>query len=341
MRCANPLVIPLLLLLGLSYAPALGAESTESGPSVLVAEPVINAGTVPVGEPIEAEFVIENQGDAPLEILRVQPACGCTVAEYDETIEPGGTGRIRATVDTTSEVGVNAKVISVLTNDPQTPRIRLTIESNVKPFLSMRPGYARFTSFVRDDRDQSIPQLLWADDFEKLEITGVETPGAWVEVSYREAIETERSEEGVGQQWRIDVTLSKDAPVGPVADRILLRTNHPEQKVVEIPVTGFVRPLVAVLPPEVNLGKIDPSEGQEWGILVRNFGSAPLWIEDIESTVQGIEVTVEPIEEGHQYRLVFTPTAEMAKGAFEGRVELATNLPQQPKLTVTLEGEVL
>jgi hypothetical protein len=327
-----------LLAVAASFDPVLAAEG---GPSAVVADPVFDAGTLPVGQPIEADFVIQNQGDAPLEITQVQPACGCTVASYDETIEPGASGIVRAVVDTTSEVGPNAKAISVFTNDPQNPRIQLSIESNVKPFLTLEPGYARFTSFVHEDRDQSIPQILWTDDFQDLEITAVELPQSWVDVSYRETTDTESSDKGVGKQWRIDVTLSKAAPVGLLADRVLLRTNHPQQKVVEIPISGFVRPMVAVTPPELNFGKIDPADAQKWGILVRNFGSAPLQIEGVDSTIEGIEVAVEPLQEGQQYKLVFTPTSKMAKGLFKGRVELATNLPQQPKITVNLQGEVL
>lgn len=338
MRRVTYLAILTLLAVAASFDPVLAAEG---GPSAVVADPVFDAGTLPVGQPIEAEFVIQNQGDAPLEITQVHPACGCTVASYDETIEPGASGMVRALVDTTSEVGPNAKAISVFTNDPQNPRIQLSIESNVKPFLTLEPGYARFTSFVHDDRDQSIPQILWTDDFQDLEITAVELPQSWVDVSYRETTDTESSDNGVGKQWRIDVTLSKAAPVGLLADRVLLRTNHPQQKVVEIPISGFVRPMVAVTPPELNFGKIDPADAQKWGILVRNFGSAPLQIEGVDSTIEGIEVAVEPLQEGQHYKLVFTPTSKMAKGLFKGRVELATNLPQQPKITVNLQGEVL
>jgi len=316
-------------------------EAAEAAPSAVIAETVFKAGEIPVGEPIEAEFAIENQGDARLEIESVQPDCGCTVAKYDEVIEPGATGTVRAVVDTTSLLGPSVKTISVLTNDPEHRRIKLTIEAHARPFLTLDPGHARFSTFVREEHDQSIPQLLWTDDFEELEITGVETPEDWVEVSYREATETERSDEGVGKQWRVDVTLSKDAPVGPLADRILLRTNHPKQKVVEIPVTGFVRPMVAVMPPRVDFGKIDLATAKRWGVLVRTFGSSPLQIESIESSIEGIEVEIEPVQEGQQYYLVFTPTEAMAKGPFKGEVEVQTNLPDRPKLTVSLLGEVL
>ncbi|HSL83003.1 MAG TPA: hypothetical protein VLF66_09510, partial [Thermoanaerobaculia bacterium] len=221
------------------------------------------------------------------------------------------------------------------------PRIQLTVKSDVRPFLTVEPGYARFTSFVHEDQDETQSQVLWASDFEALEVTGVESPQPWIEVAYRPASEAELAAQGTGKQWRIDVTLVAEAPVGPVAEHVRVRTNHPHQKAIEIPVSGFVRPIVAVTPPDVNFGKVDPSHEQQWGILVRNFSSSPLEIEDVSSTVPGIQVKVEPLQAGQQYKLVFTPTAEMAAGPFDGRVELKTNLPQQPTITVALRGERL
>ena len=55
----------------------------------------------------------------------------------------------------------------------------------------------------------------------------------------------------------------------------------------------------------------------------------------------GLDVEVESIEEGAAVPLVFTPTAGMTKGPFPGSVELRTNLPQQPSVTVDLRGEIL
>lgn len=330
-----------ILTLLLAAVPVLPAGAADGGPSAKITEPVIDVGEVPVGETIEAVFEIVNEGDQPLEITDVRPACGCTVAEFDKVIQPGATGKVRATVDTTNIVGPNAKAVTVFTNDAENPRLRLTVKSEVKPFLALSPGYARFTTFVHDDRDQTSPQLLAAPDFQDLEIESVDSPQPWIEVSYREARETEREQEVTGKQWRIDVTLSKDAPVGPLADHVVVHTNHPKQKVIDIPVSGFVRPMVAVTPPRVNFGKVNPAEAQKWGILVRNFGSTPLEIQDVKSTVTGLEVEVEPIEAGQQYKLVFTPTEKMSKGPFRGSVELHTNLPQFPSVKVDLSGEVL
>lgn len=330
-----------ILTLLLATLPALPATAADGGPAARVVEPVLDVGEVPVGEPVEAIFSIRNEGNRPLEITEVRPACGCTVAEYDEVIEPGATGTVKARLDTRSIFGPNAKAITVYTNDPANPRLQLTLKSDVRPFLGVDPGYARFTSFVQQDRDQTSSQLLVAPEMEGLEVLEVKSPQPWIAVSYREARPGERDETAAGKQWRIDVTLSKDAPVGPVADQVQVHTNHPKQKVVEIPVSGFVRPMVAVTPPNVSFGSVDPSQAQQWGILVRNFGSTPLEIQGFESSVEGLDVAVEPIEDGQQYKLVFTPTPRMAKGPFQGHLELRTNLPAQPRVTVGLSGEVL
>ncbi len=340
MRRAPYVAILTLLLTAAPIAPVAPAAAAEGKPVAVVAEPVVDAGEVPVGEPIDVVFEIENQGDAPLSITEVRPTCGCTVAEFDETIEPGATGKVHAQVDTTSIVGPNAKAITVFTDDPDNPRIQLTVQSDVKPFLTVAPGYARFTTFIREERDQTQSQLLSAPDFPGLEITGVESPAEFVKVSYREARADERAEGADGKQWRIDVTLDKTAPIGPVADHVIVRTNHPKQQTVEVPISGFVRPMVAVTPPSVDFGQVDPAESQEWGVLVRNFGEQPLVIEGVSSSVPGLDVRVEALREGEQFRLVLAPTAAMSKGTFRGTAEIRTNLPQQPSLSIDLSGEI-
>src|SRR5882757_6798837 len=69
-------------------------------PKATVVEPVKDVGSVPKGQKIIHDFVIKNDGDADLTITNVQPACGCTVAEFDKLIKPGATGKVHAVVDT-------------------------------------------------------------------------------------------------------------------------------------------------------------------------------------------------------------------------------------------------
>lgn len=62
---------------------------------------VFDAGTVAKGATIHADIKVKNTGKYPLFIANIQPACSCTVSEYDkDPIPPGETTIIKAEVDT-------------------------------------------------------------------------------------------------------------------------------------------------------------------------------------------------------------------------------------------------
>lgn len=329
-----------ILTLLVAISPAFGVHADGGAPKAVIEKTTIDVGSIPRGQSIQADFVVKNEGTATLEITSARPSCGCTVADFDRMIEPGQSGKIHAVVDTTSLLGATGKTVTVTTNDPANPRFQLTIQSDVKPFVFADPGYARYTLFVHNDRDQVINQIVYSRDFPGLEILSVESPKPFIKVSKREARPDERATDALGNQWVLEITLAKDTPIGPVSDNVRVTFNHPKQKVMEIPVSGFVRPVVAVTPPSLNLGKVNPADPQKWGVLVKNFGSQALELGAIQNDIPGIDVAVESIEAGRQFKIVFTPKPNMAKGDFAGKVTIKTNLTQQGDIVVDLKGSV-
>jgi hypothetical protein len=74
-------------------------------------------GTISEGQKLEVAFRFLNSGSKPLIIARVQPSCGCTVAEQpDEPILPGKEGVIKASFNSEGRVGINHKKIYVIAN---------------------------------------------------------------------------------------------------------------------------------------------------------------------------------------------------------------------------------
>jgi hypothetical protein len=74
-------------------------------------------GTIPEGQKLEVAYRFLNSGDKPLIIARVQPSCGCTVAEQpEEPILPGKEGVIKASFNSEGRVGINNKIIYVIAN---------------------------------------------------------------------------------------------------------------------------------------------------------------------------------------------------------------------------------
>lgn len=331
------------VILALGAALLVAATLLAAGkPKAVVVEPVKDVGTVPKGEKIINDFVIRNEGDAVLEITNVQPACGCTVAEFDKTIAPGQTGKVHAVVETTNFSGPISKGVSVFTSDPDTPQIDLTIRANVEPYISVKPGYARYITVQGEEKEGNIAQTLWTPDGTDFAITGVDSPWPYLKVTFREAKPEERVPESKGKQWRVEMLLANNAKVGALSDYVTVHTDHPKQKIVQIPVSGFVRPVLAVTPPAADFGRIELKEPVRKALNIRNFATEPIKVTGVDPSLpKGIETKVEPLEEGREYQVRIILSPELAKGPFNGKLTIHTDSPKVPTLEVALKGTVI
>jgi hypothetical protein len=329
-------------ILALCAALLVAATVLAAGkPKAVAVEPIKDVGTVPKGDKIVQDFLIRNDGDAVLEITNIQPACGCTVAEFDRTIAPGKTGKVHAVVDTATFNGPIAKGLAVFTNDPDTPTIELTVRAKVEPYISVKPGYARYITVQGEPVEGDIAQTLWAPDGAPMDITAVESPWPYLKATYREARPEERLPDVKGKQWRVELKLGNDAKVGPLADYVTVRTNHPKQKVVQIPITGFVRPVVAVTPPVADFGTFEVKEPAKKVLNIRNFATEPIKVTSVEGNLKGIQAKLEPLEDGREYQVQLTLGPGLAKGSFDGKLMIHTDSPKAPLLEVQLKGTVL
>lgn len=319
-----------------------GSLLAAGKPKATVAEPVKDVGTVPKGEKVIHDFLIKNEGDADLQITNVQPACGCTVAEFDKVIKPGATGKVHLTLDSSTFNGPISKGASVFTNDPDHPQIELTIHAKVEPYISVKPGYARYITVQGEKQEGDIVQTLWSPDGASWDITGVDSPYPFLSVTFHEAKPEERLPEAKGKQWKVEMKLSNSAKVGPLADYVTVHTNYPKQKVVTIPVSGFVRPVIAVTPPNGDLGNIEVKEPLRKSLDVRNFATEPIKVTSIDSTLpKQIEAKVEPITEGREYQVRVIVNPGIAKGPFTGKLMIHTDSPKVPTVEVELKGVVI
>lgn len=333
-----------VLLVAASLLAQGTAATSESAakPKAVAVEPIKDVGFVPKGEMASHEFQIRNEGDSPLEVREVRAACGCTVADYDHVIAPGQTGKVRVTVDTATFNGPIAKGVTVFTNDPATPQMELTIRANVEPFIKVKPGYARFITVQGEEKEGTIVQTLWTPDKSPVSIVKIDNPYSFLEVKFWEAKPEERLKDIADQQqWKIEMHLHNSAPVGPLVEPIKVYTDHPKQKLVQIPVSGFVRPILAVTPPVIDFGQISAAQPAQVSVNVRNFASEAIKVTGITGDVQGLEAKIEPLQEGREYKVRLTLKPEAQKGPFLGKLTMTTDSPKLPKLEVQLKGTVI
>jgi len=92
----------------------------------------VDFGEVESGKSVDISFEFENTGTDMLVIKNVIPSCGCTTAALTKKeFQPGEKGTIASKFNTGGYNGKVIKTITVTSNDPQTPEIRLTISGTV------------------------------------------------------------------------------------------------------------------------------------------------------------------------------------------------------------------
>ncbi|MCA9244545.1 MAG: DUF1573 domain-containing protein [Phycisphaerales bacterium] len=110
-----------------------------------------NFGSLWYGDPAETDIRIENKGDAPLEIKAVKTSCGCTAAKPKvDRLEPGTGDVISLTYNTKKNVKNVMQYVTVETNDPRQPAIRIKVQGTVRNLVECEPRSIALGQITRD-----------------------------------------------------------------------------------------------------------------------------------------------------------------------------------------------
>ncbi len=321
-----------LVLIAAALVPAhAAAEAVQGTPRVAVVKNDVDLGVVAVGQDVEHVFDVRNDGDAPLTLGKATVSRGGKVTAAPATIAPGQAAQVRLVVDTFLVRGKVPVMAAFPTNDPVTARLELTLTVEVKPFISVDPGQARYL-MVQGAPAGTIRQRVWA-----IAVTGVASPHAFLAVAFREATALERDPAVARRQWVVDITLPTDAPVGALAGSVVVSVDHPAQKKAWIPVSGFVRPMFAVTPPAADLGNFDPKVPSLGVLVVKNFADESADLTAVTCSIAGIKPAIEIVEAGHHWRIRLSADPALS-GPVQGTLRITTSSPKVPVIEVPLTG---
>ncbi|MGH9369140.1 MAG: DUF1573 domain-containing protein, partial [Thermoanaerobaculia bacterium] len=323
-------------------APAPPAKgSAVAGPKIEVVPETKDAGTVAKGAMVDATFVIKNNGASDLVISDARPSCGCTVASFDKLIKPGSEGKLTSSVDTKNFSGPISKSILLVSNDPERPQLNLFIKAIVKPFVDVMPtGYVRFSVVKGDSAAQDVVLVSEEKTFKPMI---AETAQPYVKAELIPAGEKDKIAGRPGDQYKLRVSVTAEAPEGLLNAPIRITTGVPQQPTVEIPVSGYVRSRVSVTPALVNFGNFTAGKDAITRniIVTNNKPNTPIKVTKAEVSVPGFQTDVVPTQEGVSYTVVVKAGEKVKKGVLEGTVKLYTTDKEKAVIELPLKGEVL
>jgi hypothetical protein len=310
---------------------------TGDQPEMVIKDTEFDAGTVNKGDQIKHDFVVENKGKGTLEITHVQPACGCTVTEFDKQIAPGKTGKITATVNTTNFSGPIQKTISVTTNDAKMANFQLTIKATVKAILNVEPAEYQQLGLVFKGQPMEKVFTLKSEDGSPFEITQINADDPALKYEVKVAQDKKSAE--------FKVILTPDHPVGPISGRFTLSTTHPKAPSVVISVYGTIREPLTVYPTELVYSGLSKSFVNEHPedvslnktITVSFEQAADLEVKKVTCSLPFVEATSTAITPNQRYSIQVKIKPPVKEGDFNGTITIDTN---KKAITIPIRGKI-
>lgn len=333
---AAPLFLAALLFIAPLPAPAQGEEAKQ--PKLVAEERVYTTGEIARDQVVDHTFKIRNTGTATLAIHDAVASPNLEIVSRPTSLAPGMAGEVHVRVPLLyDKPAALLKQIELHTNDPETPSFVLELKILSTEYVTAKPGYARWIS-VQHERAGAISEHFSAPDGQEFQVLRTTAPPAGITATISPAKKTPENH----GEWKVDLTLAEDAPVGAIVGTLLVYVNHPKQKIVPIPLSGFMRPVMAVTPNTLSVGELALTAKRSQAFVVKSFSTAPIQVTRVEHDLKGFPpASLETRTPGREYRikLDFDP-ATMPKGAFRGTLKIYTDSPKMALLSVPIDGTV-
>jgi hypothetical protein len=342
------LVLSLVFLCAAALAAFAAAQEKQApaksaggkAPKAVVDHMKAEVGEVLEVQDIERTFTIKNAGDAELQILNVKPGCGCSVADYDKVIPPGGEGKIRAHIYGAKIFpGELEKSFYVTTNDPANEKFTLVIEGKVtKAFeLSREMRWAGFT-----DEPLKLESVVTNLLTSPMIVTGArwddESKAKGIDAKFNLKFETISK----GRTYRLTITKKTDLAPDDFVAKVILTTDNPKLKEKAVPVAITVMPDVAVHPPKIYYGDMTNPPGvtkafERTFTIVAARGDSLKVLKAVSSR-SDMTVKVQEAVPGKSFKgtVVVRPPSKAEQ--YSGKITITTNYPKYHEITLEVIG---
>ncbi|MCO5171286.1 MAG: DUF1573 domain-containing protein [Planctomycetes bacterium] len=334
-------LLPLVLL----ALPALAADPPAEGQGPrLHVERTILFDELIQGKVIDLKVPIHNRGDAPLQLTRAEPSCGCTVmALPTDPIPPGGRAELALRFDSSEKLGAQSLQILLYSNDPTQNDVgsfctQLFVQGDVRSLYRVNPAGAFFGEVVRGlgveervvtitgqgEARRGFTARVVSATPDHLQVVAEPVPGG---------------EGGRPRGLRLRLRLLPHAPAGEVQHVVELETDVPEQPRLRLPAVGVVTHRI-VGPDALHL-RVPRAAGTERRVPIeRRDGRDGLTLRRLECDLPWLVLEPHPLS-ARRLDLVVRVPPDAPPGPFAGTLRLVLDDPDQPLVEMPVFGVVL
>ncbi len=327
--------------MGLAPRGLVGAAHSAEA-RITVKERTVDLGRLKEGNKGTAKFLLENHGDAVLHIERVFATCGCTVPKKlspeDARVQPGESLEIEAVFDTKGRRGRQRKTVTVLSNDPAEPELKLFLTAEVVALFEVlvkdRPSLRMaFGKHKPGDAVEEVIDLLPTEPGSTLSLVSLDIRHA--ALTYETEATTRDDREGV----RVKLAIDPDASVGPVSTSLLISAKVGDERAdSSLALSGEVVGVLAFSPatikrlqpalPGTSLPPVSVSSDLDHPFDVLLVDGGP-----------NIEATAER-QSPYSYRIKLRIAESASPGPFGQFLDIRTSVVEQPLVRIPVYAAV-
>ena len=262
----------------------LGVSCLLAEPRIVCDQPTFDFGSRDASEVVSHTFELKNTGTSDLVITAVRPACGCTTAQLDKSvIPPGESSKLGAQLSLAGRGGEIQKPILIESNDPANPAFQLTFKGVVGADFEFTPSILT----LRKDSPEApttASTVLKSLKNEPFEILNAKSESGKLKVRW-DKFPNEKA-------FQITANLEERFQPGQYGDKIVLETNHPTRKQLEVRAIIIVPAPISVAPLKIVLDA-GTSEPVTRTIILKNPASEALQIDKIETPLESMTSKME------------------------------------------------
>jgi hypothetical protein len=325
------------------------SSNKEGLPKIKWTSKHFSFGVVPECHKVQTEYTFENTGKGVLTIGKIITGCGCTSSRVTkDKIQPGEKGIISIVFDTTGQIGEQNRNILVETNDPQNPKVKLTLAGKVKEQLVCHPRVLNFGPLSRgqkiekeieisilDDKRAIITDLI--SDNQDIILSLESYSEQYGENSFKKA---NNKKDYRKNQNRVRVTLqTENKPIGRFEHQITIQASSKLNKMqVKIPVYGDVVSSMIVKPSQLMFGVVRPGRKENQTVTIAQRYDTPFEIQRIEADINGLDIEFNKnvAIKSHILKIGYAiePNIEYADQNIKGKLAVHTTNRDEPLVEI-------
>jgi len=245
-------------------------------------------------------FTIKNTGREELIISRVRSSCGCAATMLSsDNIQPGKSAELKVTFNPTGYNGMVKKDIYLESNDPQFPKTKLTITTEVEPIPSPKAFLSNSQWDLGLVPQGDLPAFAFSiENKGELDLI-VDKIDASEYIQYDTEIPLTILP---GEKKEITFTYnSSQHELGEVRESVRIYCNDPRRKAFSLRVNGYIKeksaPVVSISPVGMNFNLATDSEGETIGkFILENSGEEGIKITSIKTSADYLVPLISEIE---------------------------------------------